>query len=64
MYTAEEYRQVLIKIYGMKSEKREEAFGKDEFVADYVEHYSAQEIIEKYRAYVNTPKTGEYWKRN
>lgn len=63
MYTAEEYREVLNKIYGMDSEKREKAFGKDEFVADYVEHYSAQKIIEKYRAYVNTPKVGEYWKR-
>lgn len=62
-YTAEEYRYVLNKIYNMNSEEREKAFGEDEFVADYVEHRSAQELIEKYRAYVNTPKTGEYWKR-
>lgn len=61
-YTAEEYRYVLNKIYNMNSEEREKAFGKDEFVADYVEHCSAQEIIEKYQAYVNTPKAGEYWK--
>lgn len=62
-YTAEEYRKTLSAINGMNSTERETAFGSCETVLTYVKGFSASEIIEKYRAYVNTPKVGEYWKR-
>ena len=63
-YTAEEYREVLNKIRDMSPCIRESVFGKDRTTLDYIFYDSAQEIIEKYRAYVNTPKAGEYWKNN
>ena len=62
-YTAEEYREVLKAIGDMGGEERKKVFGVSVLVATYVKEFSASELIEKYRAYVNTPKTGEYWKR-
>lgn len=61
-YTAEEYREVLNKIRDMSPCIRESVFGKDRTTLDYIFYDSAQEIIEKYRAYADTPKAGEYWK--
>lgn len=63
-YTTEEYREVLKAIYDMDSVERETAFGSDGTVYEYLKNFSATELIEKYRAYYNTPKTGEYWKNN
>lgn len=63
-YTAEEYREVLNKIRDMSPCVRESVFGKDRTTLDYIFYDSAQEIIEKYRAYKDTPKTGEYWKNS
>lgn len=62
-YTAEEYRETLLAIYKMNSEEREKVFGLIPFIFDFAKNYQASELIEKYRAYSNTPKTGEYWKR-
>lgn len=64
-YTAEEYREVLNKIRDMPSYVREAVFGKNRNTLDYIFYDSAQEIIEKYRVYKDSPspKTGEYWKR-
>ena len=61
-YTAEEYRQVLAAVHDMNGGERKEAFGENKLISDYVKDVSASELIKKYRAYVNTPKTGEYWK--
>lgn len=61
-YTAEEYREVLREIYDMTYIERKTAFGESRTTLDYIFNNSAQEIIEKYRTYINTPKTGEYWK--
>lgn len=63
-YTVEEYREALIAIYNMDAEERKNVFGISMLVGDYVKDFSASELIEKYRAYSNTPKTGEYWKAN
>ena len=63
-YTAEEYREVLKAILDMEFAERETAFGAGVTVFDYIKDFSASELIEKYRTYVNTPKVGEYWKRN
>lgn len=63
-YTAEEYRQVLAAVHDMNGGERKEAFGENKLVSDYVKDVSASELIKKYRAYVNAPKTGEYWKVN
>lgn len=62
-YTAEEYREVLSAIQDMDSVEREKAFGLYETVCTYVKGFSASELIEKYRAYNDLPKVGEYWKR-
>ena len=62
-YTVEEYRETLKAIYDLNSEEREKVFGSFPFISDFVKSFSASELIEKYRAYVNTPKVGEYWKR-
>lgn len=43
---------------------REKVFGVSKFLHGYIKDFSVSELIEKYRAYVNTPKTGEYWKSN
>ena len=61
-YTAEEYREVLKAIYDMNYTERRTVFGESRATLDYVFNNSAQEIIEKYRTYINMPKTGEYWK--
>ena len=61
--TAEEYRKVLMSIYDMNAEERKKAFGVSTLVGGYVKDFSVSELIEKYRVYINTPKTGEYWKR-
>lgn len=64
-YTAEEYREVLKAISDMNdAEERKKVFGVYMiFLSSYIRDFSASELIEKYRAYVNTPKVGEYWKR-
>lgn len=61
-YTAEEYREVLKEIFYMELEVREKVFGVSKFLPGYIKDFSVSELIEKYRAYVNTPKAGEYWK--
>lgn len=63
-YTAEEYREVLNAIWDMDMEEREKVFGIGKFISGYIKGFSVSELIKKYRAYVNTPKTGEYWKNN
>lgn len=63
-YTAVEYRQVLTAVHDMNSYERKEAFGENRCLSDYIKDVSASELIEKYRAYANAPKTGEYWKAN
>ena len=63
-YTAEEYREVLKAIYDMDSVERKNIFGVSTLIGGYVKDFSVSEIVEKYRAYINTPKTGEYWKAN
>lgn len=62
-YTAEEYRKVLMLIYDMDTEEREKVFGVSKFIPGYIEEFSVSELIEKYHAYKNAPKAGEYWKR-
>ena len=62
-YTAEEYRDVLKAIYDMSTEEREKVFGVSKFIPGYIEEFSVSELIEKYHAYNNLPKVGEYWKR-
>jgi len=63
-YTAEEYREVLMAIYNMDAEERKNVFGVSALVGDYVKDFPVSELIEKYRVYKNTPRVGEYWKRN
>lgn len=63
-YTAEEYRDVIMAIHYMDGVQRKEVFGENSGISDYVKGFSVSELIEKYRAYVNTPKAGEYWKNN
>ena len=63
-YTAVEYRHVLAAVHDMNGGEREEAFGENKCISDYIKDVSASELIEKYRAYANAPKTGEYWKAN
>lgn len=55
-YTAEEYREVLQAIYDMNAEKREKVFGVAHIIDDYIDDFSALELIEMYRAYVNIPR--------
>ena len=61
-YTAKEYRDILNALHDMDVCERERAFGVIKPAWRYVIDYPASELIEKYRAYVNTPKVGEYWK--
>lgn len=63
-YTPEEYREALTSIYNMDPSERQKAFGVDESIYEYLKDFSATKLIEKYIAYKNAPKTGEYWKDN
>lgn len=63
-YTAEEYKEALKAIIDMSGEERKKAFGVSTLVAAYIKDFSVSEIVEKYRAYINMPKVGDYWERD
>ena len=60
-YSAEEYRSTLKAVLNMNHEECKKAFGEYGKISEYIKDLSASELIEKYKAYKNTPQVGEYW---